>query len=268
MVVTHADLAPSPKGSDLGSKTGAFIIVFSIVLGLFCFILSLIAEATRSEVNWAITNGDGKGIESQCTYTGSGKLPLLSGAAAFFALAVAMAVYHTYLLVAVSKSDALVEVAWDPDSAIARSLTWQAGFFFVSTWVSFAVGEVLLLIGLSMESGHLNNWAALRPNCLVNKQGLFAAGGVCGLVAVFLAAGLYITALRVEMHFLERENTRREILEASAMYATPPRTPVGANAGGGSGHGDGPQECRNNNLDVLYYYYYYSAVFDKQYNIV
>lgn len=50
MAVTHADLAPAPKSSDLGSKTGAFLMVLSILLGLFCFILALIAEATRSEV--------------------------------------------------------------------------------------------------------------------------------------------------------------------------------------------------------------------------
>lgn len=48
--VTHADLAPAPKSSSLGSKTGAFLMVLSILLGLFCFILCLIAEAARSEV--------------------------------------------------------------------------------------------------------------------------------------------------------------------------------------------------------------------------
>lgn len=48
--VTHADLAPGPGSTDLGSKTAAFLVVFTIVCGLFCFILCLIAEATRSQV--------------------------------------------------------------------------------------------------------------------------------------------------------------------------------------------------------------------------
>lgn len=72
--------------------------------------------------------------DSQCTYTGSGKLPLLSATAAFVALAAAMVVQHVFLLVAVSKSDSLVEITWDPDSSFAKTLTCQAGFFFVATW--------------------------------------------------------------------------------------------------------------------------------------
>jgi hypothetical protein len=36
----------------LSSKTGAFLMVVTILLGLFCFILCLIAEATRSEVRF------------------------------------------------------------------------------------------------------------------------------------------------------------------------------------------------------------------------
>lgn len=48
--VTHADLEPSKSKTDLSSKTGAFLMVFTILIGLLCFILCLIAEATRSEV--------------------------------------------------------------------------------------------------------------------------------------------------------------------------------------------------------------------------
>ncbi|GFP85275.1 hypothetical protein PHJA_000671200 [Phtheirospermum japonicum] len=267
MAVTHDDLAPSPKSSDLGSKTGAFLMVFSIILGLFCFILCLIAEATRSEVKWTATNDEGKGIESQCTYTGSGRLPLLTASAAFLALAMAMLVQHTYLLIAVSKSDSLVEIAWDPDSAFARTLTCQAGFFFVSTWASFAVGEVLLLIGLSVESGHLKNWATPQPSCLIIRQGLFTAGGIFGLATVFLASGLYITALRADTYFQEQENTRQQILEASAMYASPPGTPGGINNTIRAVHNEYPlprQENRNN----LHTLYYYLTAFDKQSSLV
>ena len=52
MAVTHADLEPSRPSTNLGSKMGAFLMVLSILLGLFCFILSLIAEATRSQVRF------------------------------------------------------------------------------------------------------------------------------------------------------------------------------------------------------------------------
>lgn len=48
--ITHADLAPSPGSTDLGSKTAAFLMVLTILCGLFCFILCLIAEAFRSQV--------------------------------------------------------------------------------------------------------------------------------------------------------------------------------------------------------------------------
>ncbi|GER56911.1 hypothetical protein STAS_34673, partial [Striga asiatica] len=235
MAITHADLAPRPKGGYLGSKTGAFVMVLTVVLGLFYFYLCLLADATRSEVNWMATN-EGKGIESECTYTGSGRSPLLSASAAFLCLAIAMMVHHMYLLVAVSKSDALVDATSDPDSSFASSLACQAGFFS-------CLHEILMLIGLSIESGHLTNWATPRPSCLANKPGLFTAGGVSGLVTVFLASGLYITALRRE----KIGDARYCILEASATYATPPGTPAGVN----------PltrQEYRNNNLDGLRYY--------------
>ena len=50
MAVTHADLEPRRRKTDLSSKTGVFLMALTILLGLFCFILCLIAEATRSKV--------------------------------------------------------------------------------------------------------------------------------------------------------------------------------------------------------------------------
>ncbi|KAK4433886.1 hypothetical protein Salat_0551300 [Sesamum alatum] len=261
MAVTHADLAPTPKASHLGSKTGAFLIVFCILLGLFCFILCLVAESARSEVKW--TSDEGKGRESQCAYTGSGKLPLLSATAAFLALATAMVVQHTYLLVAVSKSDALLEMSWDLDSVFAKNLTRQAGFFFVATWMSFAVGEILLLIGLSVESGHLKNWATPRPSCLTIRQGLFTAAGVLGLLTVFLASGLYVTALRAEKYFQEGEIRRREMLEASIMYASPPRSPERSSIRAAPSESPLPRQDHS----VLTLYHYLRA-FDKHSSLV
>nr|GMD29067.1 L-threonine 3-dehydrogenase [Ipomoea batatas] len=224
MAVTHADLAPSPPKTDLSSKTGLVIMVCSIILGLNCFILSLIAEATRSEVSWMAKNGGGDG-KYECTYSGSGKTPLMSAAGAFLSLALAMVLEHSYLLIAVSKSPTASLAYWDPDSDFVKSLTWQAGFFFVATWISFAVGEILLLIGLSVESGHLTKWKTPKPSCLVIGQGVFSAAGVFGLLTVFMAAGLYISALRGQRFLQDQENIHHNAIEASVLYASPPRSP-------------------------------------------
>ncbi|CAI9119017.1 OLC1v1020666C1 [Oldenlandia corymbosa var. corymbosa] len=220
MAVTHADLEPSPPSSDLGSKTGACLMVLSIFFGLFCFILCLLAEATRSQVTWSSD-------EQECVYSGSGKVPLLCGAAAFVALAIAMIVEHTFMLISISRSTSSPLVIWDPDSDFAKSVACQAAFFFVSTWICFAVGEILLLIGLSIESGHLKNWATPKSSCLILRPGMFTSAGVFGLLTVFLAAGLYITALRAQRALQDQENVRREVLEAasSAIYTTPTRLP-------------------------------------------
>ncbi|XP_062150343.1 uncharacterized protein LOC133858909 [Alnus glutinosa] len=222
MAITHADLEPSRRSTELGSKTGVSLMVLTILSGLFCFILCLIAEATRSEVAWVGTGNKGNGGNYECVYSGSGKTPLLCAASAFVGLAVAMVVEHAYMLIAVTKSPPSALVDWDSGSAIAKSLTWQAGFFFVSTWICFSVGEILLLVGLSVESGHLKNWNRQRPSCLVIREGLFSAAGVFSLATVFFAAGLFLTALRAQTISQELENVRREVLEASALYASPP----------------------------------------------
>lgn len=62
--------------------------------------------------------------------------------------------------------------------------------------LSFAVAEVALMVGVSGESDHLGEWKRPRRSCLVVRQGLFAAAGVFALITVFLAAGLYLTALQ------------------------------------------------------------------------
>ncbi|XP_008223292.2 PREDICTED: uncharacterized protein LOC103323110 isoform X1 [Prunus mume] len=227
MAVTHADLAPSRPGTGFGSKTGAFLTVLTILCGLFCFILCLIAEVTRSKVTWQISSDEGdEGGKYQCVYSGSGKSPLLCAASAFLGLAIIMVVEHAYMLIAISNSPPSVLVIWEPDhSGPAKSLKWQAAFFFVSTWVSFAVGEILLLIGLSVESGHLRKWSRPRPSCLVLREGVFSVAGVFALTTVLLAAGLYLTALRAQRISLHQETVRREIVEASILYASPPTSP-------------------------------------------
>ncbi|XP_034686514.1 uncharacterized protein LOC117915058 [Vitis riparia] len=224
MAVTHADLAPSRSSTELGSKAGTVLLIICILCGLFCFILCLIAEATRSMVTWNST-GEGKHPTKECIYSGSGKTPLLCAGSAFLGLAVVMVVEHTYMLVAVSKSTPPVLITWDPDSSSAKALTWQAGFFFISTWLFFAVGEILLLIGVSVESGHLKNWSTPRPSCLTIPQGLFSAAGVFGLATTFLATGLYLTALKAHRLCHEQETVRRQVLDISVLFASPPMSP-------------------------------------------
>ncbi|XP_052116907.1 protein MODIFYING WALL LIGNIN-2 isoform X1 [Arachis duranensis] len=214
MAVTHADLEPRRSRTDLSSKTGAFLMVLTILLGLLCFILCLIAEATRSQVTWMNPEEKGKDGKSECVYSGSGKVPLLCATSAFVGLAIAMLMEHTYMLIAVTKSSPAL-LTWDPDSASAKSLTW----------LCFAVSEILLLAGLSVESGHLNKWSKARTDCYTVREGIFSAAGVFALTTVFLEAGLYLTALRAQRLCEEIANVRREVLEASAFYSSPPQSP-------------------------------------------
>ncbi|XP_075508160.1 uncharacterized protein LOC142545056 [Primulina tabacum] len=266
MAVTHADLAPTRNNSDLGSKTGAFLMVLSILLGLFCFILCIVAETTRSEAKWTAANDDHiKGNKSQCVYLSSGKTPLLSATVAVLVLVVAMVLQHTYLLVAVSKSDPLLEITWDFHSDFAKTSTLQAGFFFTTTWISFAVAEILLLIGLSVESGHLKNWEAPRPNCVIIQHGLFTSAGVFGLLTVFLASGLYVTALRAERWYQDQENNRRQVLESSVFYETPPTSPRPGGINISTVANENPMPRQHQNSLTLYQYL---RIFEKQSNLV
>ncbi|XP_076930347.1 uncharacterized protein LOC143595108 [Bidens hawaiensis] len=218
MAVTHADLAPTRRGADIGSKTSVALMVFSILLGLLCFVLCLIAEATRSQM---VRDGD---ATSECRYSGNGKRPLICAAGAFLSLATAMVVQHTHLFLAVSKShpDPSQLMTWD--SHHLNTLTWQAAFFFITTWICCSITEVLLLIGLSVESGHLKGWLKPRASCFIAREGLFSSAGVLGITTVFLASGLSITALRAQWLLQDQENVRREVMEASILYSSPPRS--------------------------------------------
>ncbi|XP_022979907.1 uncharacterized protein LOC111479460 [Cucurbita maxima] len=225
MAVTHQDLLPCPRSSQLGTKMGTFLMVLTIFCGFCCFVLCLIAESTRSRVIWMDIDENNKDGEKRCSYSGSGKTPLLCTVSAFLAMAVMMVVQHLCVLIAVSKSPPPALIALDPSFAISKLLTFQAAFFFVSTWISFGVGEILLLIGLSVESGHLKNWWTPKESCLAIKEGLFSAAGVFELATVFLAAGLYMTAARAQRMFEEQENVRREVVASYHIHSSPPWTP-------------------------------------------
>lgn len=76
-----------------------------------------------------------------------------------------------------------------------------------------------------VEIGHFKNRSRPRHNCLVVREGLFYAAGVFALATVFMATGLYITALRVQRLLQEQEVFQREVMEMSILYASPPRSP-------------------------------------------
>ncbi|KAF8394628.1 hypothetical protein HHK36_020842 [Tetracentron sinense] len=225
MAVTRADLAPGRRSTDLSSKTGSFLMVLSILCGIFSFVLCLIAETTRSKVTWVLSSNTGQERTYECIYNVSGRTPLLCAAGAFVGLAIAMIMEHVFMLIAVSTSTPPALIAWTPDSRFPKALIWHAGFFFVTAWICFAVAEVLMMIGLGVESGHLRKWSRPRPSCLIVREGLFSAAGVFGLTAVLFAAGLYLTALRAQNLQEEEDNARREVLDASILYASPPRSP-------------------------------------------
>jgi len=91
-----------------------------------------ILELKNTYVKWklqVILSGKGGG-RNECTYSGSGKTPLLCASAAFLALAIAMVIEHTYLLIVVSKATPPHILYWDPHSDSLNTLVWQAEGFF------------------------------------------------------------------------------------------------------------------------------------------
>lgn len=60
---------------------------------------------------------------------------------------------------------------------------------------------------------------------MVIRGGLFSAAGIFALTAVIMVTGLYVIGLRVLKMFQEQEVFRRDMLETSVLYASPPRSP-------------------------------------------
>lgn len=83
-----------------------------------------------------VSAGDGGSGEShECVYSGSGKTPLMCATGAFLVLAAAVVVEHSYILVSLSRLPPPASGGyWELEMGSARNLTWQAGFFFVTTW--------------------------------------------------------------------------------------------------------------------------------------
>ncbi|XP_031485737.1 protein MODIFYING WALL LIGNIN-1 isoform X1 [Nymphaea colorata] len=230
MAVTHADLTPSRRKTDLGSKFGTTLMVVCVLCGLSSFVFCLTAESMKSEVTW-VQMALGQGRKVVCLYSGSGRTPFVCSLVSLLLLAIAMGLEHGYLLTAITKtSDSNPGrpplLVWMSYSSTAKSMKWQALLFFMGTWICFAVGEVILVIGIAVESGHLHGWARARTDCLVMRTGLFAAAGVFGLTAMFIVCALYLTALQAQKLYEIEESVRREILEASNVYASQPQESV------------------------------------------
>ncbi|KAL9258294.1 hypothetical protein AKJ16_DCAP06664 [Drosera capensis] len=172
-------------------------------------------------VTWVEAKGDdAKESWYECVYGGSGKMPLLCSAIALVGLAVATLAQHAFMMIVLSKTTPPISVGWEPDPMPVKNLSCRAGLLFISTWVCFATAEMILLIGLSIESGHLKNWSTPRLSCLVVREGVFTAAGVFSLLTVFLAAGLYVVALRLQQELQDKYTVSQQILEASAAYAS------------------------------------------------
>ncbi|KAE8736060.1 Far1-related sequence 11 isoform 1 [Hibiscus syriacus] len=208
VAVTHANLAPSRKSTELGSKTGVVFIVFTVICGLFCFILCLIAKSLVAQEKWVETEDDGKGVRYQCVYSGSGKTPLLCSAVAFVGLAAVMLVEHMYMLIAVSKSPAAAGlVSWDIDSARFKSLTWQDAFFFVTTWAKRGIGtfeqtgrDQETVVSLS-EKVVLCGWSVDIDHCF---------------------PGGWLIPNRITRPKIVPTTPRQQVLETSVLYGSPP----------------------------------------------
>ncbi|WOL04031.1 hypothetical protein Cni_G12752 [Canna indica] len=240
MAITHNDLSMRTQHwrRDVGSRLALLLVFLSVLCGLISFVLCLAAEASRSEATWYLMSNRGDGNKSDvCVFTSSGRTPLACAVCAFLLLAFAMFAEHAYMLVAVtSPKHPAPFVSWSttpaptstlPDdprthSSTARSLTWQACCLFLTTWICFAIAEVLLIIGIGVESGHISQWRRPKPDCHVIRPGLFAAAGIFGLITVLLGVGLYLTALQTQRLHQEEENGRRTMPHAADPHHFPP----------------------------------------------
>ncbi|KAH0470058.1 hypothetical protein IEQ34_001616 [Dendrobium chrysotoxum] len=229
MAITHDDLSiRNFRTADVSSRLAAFLVGLSVLCGLVGFILCLAGEATRSEATWMVLTIQDSGKGYRCSFSGSGKTPLAFALAAFLLFAVAMIAEHAYMLVAITSPLASVAIALpstgDPSalSPAAKAQKWQSCVLFLTIWVCFAIAEVLLMIAIGVESGHLYNWTQPRQTCPVIRPGLFAVAGVFGLLTVFLGVALYLTALRTQRLHLEEIMNRQHHLGLTAAPQGPP----------------------------------------------
>ncbi|XP_008807758.2 uncharacterized protein LOC103720022 [Phoenix dactylifera] len=205
MAMTLADLCHChriPRSSDVSIGLALFLVVLSVVCGLFTFVLCLAAEGSRTEATRYILSNWGHGSDaSECIYDASGLRPLAFAVGAFLLLVVAMFAELAYMLVVITSPQPPTLVIPSPapstvmltSTSRIRTLAGQARFLFLATWISFAIAEVLLMFGMAVESSHICQWTKPRSSCHVVRPGLFAAAGVLGFLTVLLGIALYRT---------------------------------------------------------------------------
>lgn len=206
--VTHDDLslrkAQERRAGRSGGQIAVALVALSVLCGLVSFILCLAAEGSRSEVsNYLMSVGASAGQVDVCVYNSSGRSPLGFAIGAFLLLAVAMFAVHAYMLLAVAAPDSAaagLAVAEDHPrvSSATNTLTWQTCCLFFITWICFGLAEVLLMIGIGVESGHISDWRKPRQVCHRVRPGMFAAAGILGLITVVVGFVVYVTAVQTQ----------------------------------------------------------------------
>eukprot|EP00262_Sarcandra_glabra_P017761 TRINITY_DN6187_c0_g1_i1.p1 TRINITY_DN6187_c0_g1~~TRINITY_DN6187_c0_g1_i1.p1 ORF type:complete len:274 (+),score=22.09 TRINITY_DN6187_c0_g1_i1:216-1037(+) len=225
MAVTHADLEIGRRNRDLGSKTGTVVIVFCDVCGILGFVLCMLAESTRTKVSWVKMVSEEGRERFNCVYNRNGETSLLCAVGAFLTLAISVVIQHVYMWLAVknrqqSSVGSPPQTIWDARySSKANLLGKQLAFLLLSTWVCFAVAEVLLVIGMTVESTHLRRWRHARRDCLVTRHGAFLAAGVFDLSTVILATAFFCVLLRMKRAIGEAD-VHREVMHVDLYPST------------------------------------------------
>ncbi|KAF8724072.1 hypothetical protein HU200_021085 [Digitaria exilis] len=198
--------------------------------------MALTARFRSLQVSYYLMSVDGSQNQLDvCFYNSSGRTALAYAVGAFILLAVAMFAEHAYMLVAVaapeSASAGLAVAHENPRVAsTAATLTWQTCCLFFLTWygntlaapsdqikllverndarrtvelkrtarICFGLAEVLLMIGIGVESGHMSDWKKPRPVCHRVRPGMFAAAGILGLITVVVGFVVYVTAVQAQ----------------------------------------------------------------------
>ncbi|KAG8052753.1 hypothetical protein GUJ93_ZPchr0001g30286 [Zizania palustris] len=208
--VTHDDLslrkAQDRRAARTSGRATVALVALSVLCGIVGFILCLAAEGSRSEVSYYLMSvgGAGQGQVDVCFYNSSGRAALAFAITAFLLLAVAMFAEHAYMLLAVAAPDssavglAAVAEGHPRVPADPATLTWHTFCLFFVTWICFGLAEMLLMIGIGVESGHVNDWRKPRPVCHRVRPGIFAAAGILGLITVVIGFVVYVTALQTQ----------------------------------------------------------------------
>ncbi|XXG65252.1 hypothetical protein AAC387_Pa05g3003 [Persea americana] len=219
MAVTHADIEIHGRGRKLGSKAGTAVIVLCIFCGILGFVFSVFAECWKTKASWVRVASEGGKERLGCVYGRNGQVALLCGVGGFLTLAIGMIVQHSYMWAAVATEKqeggpSIQLTIWDVDSSTGL-LAKQAALLFLTSWVCFGVAEVLLVIGIAVESTHLKRWNDTRSRCIVARRGSFLAAGVFSLSTMFLATAFYFVVLKMKRVKEGEASIRREVVEAA-----------------------------------------------------